>query len=242
MLSPVAIRIHTVRACSLKLANSTGPIETWRVAHICAWMLFSIKCHICTMYSKVTGTSLHTPFTSNFCEEFPKNKEALACILTYSLLLCISPPEPVGVIAVKHLQPNQTSKISSVLSAGVIGIVFDELVLKTVVSDAVVNHTEGSSGALYLLDSNGFVVWMSDDQHFQAYSQLFAKLQPIVFADLLNKSVFIVRKFAACGPTPCDLCDEDHIVNTDCLDKTVFSMHKVINILPVNLVSTKSEH
>lgn len=157
-------------------------------------------------------------------------------LLVAFLILCISPPEPVGVVAVKHLQPNQISKISSVLSAGVIGTVFNKLVLKTVVSDAVGNHTDGSGRALYLLDSNGFVVWMSDDQHFQAYSQLFAKLQPIVFADLLNKSVFAVRKFAAYGPIPCDLCDDNHIVSTDCLDKTAFSMHKVI-VLPVILKS-----
>ena len=140
----------------------------------------------------------------------------------------------------KHLQPNQISKISSVLSAGVIGTVFDKLVLKTVFSDAVMNHTEGSGRALYLLDSNGFVVWMSDDQYFQTYSQLFAKLQPIVFDDMLNKSVFNVRKIAACGPIPCDLYDEDHIVNTDCLDKTVFSIHKVIIFFYLLVIFTSS--
>lgn len=153
----------------------------------------------------------------------------LSSLHVCSLLLCISPPEPVGVVAVKNLQSNQSSKISSVLSIGVIGTVVDNLVLKTVVSDAVVgNHTEGSGGTLYLLDSNGFVVWMSDGQHSQAYSQLFAEVHPIVFADMLNKSVFVVGKFAAYGPIPCELYDKDHIVATDYLDNAAFSVPKVI--------------
>lgn len=106
-----------------------------------------------------------------------------------------------GVIAVKALQIFNSS--------GVVGVILDHLSLKAVVSDALTNPTGGNDTLLYILDSNGFIVWISDDQQSHLFSQSFAYVQPIVFADMVNRSVFIVGEFAACGPKPCVPCDTD---------------------------------
>ena len=106
--------------------------------------------------------------------------------------------------------------MSTFPSAGVVGIVLDEVLLNTVVSDTIASSIGGSDSLLYLLDSNGFILWVSSDvEQSQMYSQLFAKYQPMVFADIVNSSAFIVGTFATYGPKPCEPCSTDHNVSSD---------------------------
>ena len=120
--------------------------------------------------------------------------------------------------------PASQHPASSRVPPGGVGVVIDKQNLTDIVSDTVMSHYETSDGTLYLLDSNGFIVWMSDDQYSQAYSQPFAKYQPEVFDDMIKKGIFIAGHFTKYGPRPCCTCGENI---TTCLDNAAYSIHKV---------------
>ena len=81
--------------------------------------------------------------------------------------------------------------------------------------------------SFYLLDFNGFVVWTSDAERLQVGGQQFAKLQPLVFADMVNNSVFIRSQFMGYEPKPCGIYSMPHSATTACLDSAASSLHKV---------------
>lgn len=89
------------------------------------------------------------------------------------------------------------------------------------------NDAEGHNVSFYLLDSNGFVVWTSDAEHLQVGGQQFAKLQPLVFEDMVNNSVFIRSRFMGYEPKPCGIYSMPHSATTACLDSAASSLHKV---------------
>ena len=130
---------------------------------------------------------------------------------------------PQDIVAVKNLPLNQLSNLttSSVPTAGVVGVVIDKQNLTDFMSDRVMSRN-GTDTTLYLLDSNAFILWMSDN-HSQAYGQPFAKYQPIVFGDMIDEGVFVAGTFAKHGPRPCCTCE----TNATCLDSAGFSIHKV---------------
>lgn len=103
------------------------------------------------------------------------------------------------------------------------GTIFEKLLLTSVVSDDV----KGNDTLLYLLDSSGYVVWMSSSEQSQVNGRSFAKIQPVVFADMVVKGVFIVGNFMGYEPKPCKLCEIVHSITPACLDNAAFSMHKV---------------
>jgi hypothetical protein len=122
----------------------------------------------------------------------------------------------LGVVAIKNL-PH--SDVSSVLSTS-----FDAV---DTVLDQLSNDTGGHNESFYLLDSSGFVVWTSDAEQLQVGGHQFAKLQPLVFEDMVNNSVFIRKLFMGHEPKPCGVYSIPHSVTTACLDSAASSMHKV---------------
>ncbi len=127
--------------------------------------------------------------------------------------------DSLGVVAIKNL-PH--SDVSSVLSTSfdAVDTVLDQL-LST--SDDAGGHNE----SFYLLDSSGFVVWTSDAEQLQVRGHRFAKLQPLVFEDMVNNSVFIRKLFMGHEPKPCGAYSMPHSFTTACLDSAASSMHKV---------------
>ena len=133
---------------------------------------------------------------------------------------------PQDIVAVKDLPLNQLSNLtrSGVPTAGVVGIVIDEQNLTDFISNRVMPHNGTDDTTLYLLDSNAFILWTSDN-HSQAYGQLFAKYQPVVFGDMIGEGVFVAGNFAKHGPRPCGE------TKATCFDSAGFSIHKVCSNL-----------
>lgn len=127
--------------------------------------------------------------------------------------------DPSGVVAVKRVYSNESTATA---------VVLNKLFLKTVMSDILASCTVGNYSSLYLLDSNGFIVWSSEDEEqLNMYSQPFARYQPVVFADMVNKSVFVVGNFAGYEPRPCDFFSTYCTVTTTSQKNGAFSVNKV---------------
>ena len=123
--------------------------------------------------------------------------------------------DPLGTVALQH----SNMSVVRATFTNVMDAVLDKLLPTT---DDGRNNT-----LLYLLDSNGFIVWMSDSEQLQMSGQRFNKFQPLVFDDMVNKSVFIVGTFMGYEPKPCEAYGMPHSVTTACLDSAASSMHKV---------------
>ena len=121
--------------------------------------------------------------------------------------------DSLGVVAIKNL-PH--SNMFSVLSTS-----FDDFLDKRLPK----HDAGGDNVSFYLLDSNSFVVWMSDAEQLQVGGQQFAKLQPLVFEDMVNNGVFIMGQFLGYEPKP---CGAPQSVTTACsMDSAASSLHKV---------------
>lgn len=125
--------------------------------------------------------------------------------------------DSLGVFAIKNLLH---SNMSSVLSTS-----YDAV--DTILDQLLPTNDAGGHVSVYLLDSSGFVVWTSDADQLQVGGQLFAKLQPLVFEDMVNNSVFIRRLFMGHEPKPCGIYTMPHSVTAACLDSAATSVHKV---------------
>lgn len=135
------------------------------------------------------------------------NQHYTACFLLDSL----------GVVAVKNL-PH--SNMFSVLSTS-----FDDV--DHVLDKMLPKQDAGGDNVslFYLLDFNGFVVWTSDAEQLQVGGHQFAELQPLVFEDMVNNSVFIMGRFMGYEPKP---CGAPQSVTTACsMDSAASSLHKV---------------
>ena len=100
----------------------------------------------------------------------------------------------------------------------------------TVLDQLLPQSDAGGQNVSYLLDSSGFVVWTSDAEWLQVGGQHFTSLQPIIFEDMVNKSVFIRRQFVGYESKPCGVYSMPHSVTTACLDSAASSLHKVSSL------------
>lgn len=132
-------------------------------------------------------------------------------------MLC-SLSDSTGIVAIRNLPDSNMSTVLST-SVDVVNALLDKLV------------DDGENNAsFYLLDSNGFVVWTSEREQSQMGGQHFAELQPLVFANMVNKSVFIAGTFTGYEPRPCEVYSRSHSATTACLGSAAPSLHKVCSL------------
>ena len=129
--------------------------------------------------------------------------------------------DTLGIVVIKNLQ---LSNMFSVLSTS-----FDAV--DTVLSQlSPKSDAGGHNASFYLLDSSGFVVWASDAEQLHMGGQPFASLQPLVFEDMVNSSIFIRRQLMGYEPKPCGMYSMPHSATTACLDSAASSLHKVCSL------------